>query len=134
MRIARVRHADGVPGPGGDAALPDLAALRADRPVVEKAKVSNPGDHHFVLLNRNTSIDIQDPSWTTDPHVVICDPWWFTDDGGDAHFFVAKQAKALGEEILANKAGLAVDLAMPLGSGHSTRFATKHAATKDRTS
>jgi len=116
-------------GANGDAALPDLPAAPANRPMVEKAKVSNPGDHHFVLINRNPSIAIADLSWMDNPDVIICDPWWFTDDGGDAHFIASRKAKDVRDEIRANKAGLAVDLALPLGSGHSTRFADKHAGT-----
>jgi hypothetical protein len=111
-------------GPGSDAKLPPLTGLL---PIVEKAKVSNPGDHHFVLINRNVSIAIGDTAgWIHDPHLVICDPWWFTDDGGDAHFFVNPKARDLRQEILENAEGLAVDLALPLGSGHSTRFSAHH--------
>jgi hypothetical protein len=113
-------------GPGGDTTLP---SLDKPLPIVEKAKVSNPGDHHFVLINRNASIDILNvDGWSNDPNLVICDPWWFTDDGGDAHFFISKQARDLRAEILDNAKGLAVDLALPLGKGHSTRFAGNHGA------
>ena len=94
------------------------------------AKVDNPGDHHFVLLNRNVSVPIGDTArWVDDPDVIVCDPWWFIDDGGDAHLFTSRKAKDLRQEILDNKAGLAVDLALPLGTGHSARFGTKHGGT-----
>ncbi len=119
-------------GPGTDTKLPPLTA---PLPTVEKAKVSNPGDHHFVLINRNVSVNILDfDGWANDPNLVICDPWWFTDDGGDAHFFISKQARDLRAEIHENAKGLAVDLALPLGSGHSTRLDTRHAAVNYLTS
>ncbi len=110
-------------GPSKGSDLPQLDAVAGKRPMVEKACVSNPGDHHFVLINRNTSIPIEAiDQWSTDD-VIICDGWWFKD--GDAKM-LSGHTHGLRQEILENKAGLQVSLALPLGSGHSSHFQSKY--------
>ncbi len=41
---------------------------------LEYASYIDPGDHDFVIINRNPSTDVSRPS-TWGPNTVICDPW-----------------------------------------------------------
>jgi hypothetical protein len=108
----------------------DLPKDEKDRPMVERVEASNPGDHSFIVINRNCTVDIQNvDEWSRNPNTIICDPWWFHE--GDAFFPAnahegANDAGMLVNYIEENSDGLKVLLRARLGCGHSDRFKKKH--------
>ena len=64
------------PGPEGNIALPGLDGTVNARSRIEKVSATK-GDHAFVVVNRNASVDIKNPgAWMTG-ETILCDTWWF---------------------------------------------------------
>ncbi|KTD18444.1 hypothetical protein [Legionella jordanis] len=96
---------------------------------VEKINITYPGDHCFVIIGREASSDLRDPS-TWGPDAVICDPW------GNINVAVQGQlSKKRSARIpifnyildnLADKDLLFRALDYNVGAGHSGRWKMKN--------